>query len=307
VLLILFGQIEARASSEGDTKPSDVEIAFLEDWCERYSEEKELKTKYEPRVRLAFRLTKDGWKAFDNRVSGSDELKQAAKRFSGDRKWILLEREQPLDSLISQEITAYQWYADVGMQDIVGSLPASALLPRGIKFSGWLGCQVRRPIVLISRKPQKASDNWQEIEPSFKPDTEIVHLIKTFGNGLYTCTDERDENGTLLKAEIKQDMLETVEEFVSGKGDRLFAVKFLDDACVTNVIAEHEYSMYWFAQLGTSPLKFIGQGLTLIDWADYDLDGHAEFLFWLDGYNLNGYRILWKGMTETATFSWQYH
>lgn len=261
VLLILFGQIQARSSSGRETKPSDVEIAFLEDWCKSYSRGREAETIYEPRVRLAFRLTKDGWKAFGTQVSGSDELKQAAKRFSGDRKWILLEGERPLDSLISHGITAYQWYSDVGIQEIVGSLPASALLPRGIKFSGWDGCEVRRPIVLVNSKPQKGNDNWKTDEASFPPNQEVIDMINKSATELYTCEDKRDENGVALKAEIRIDMLETVEKLKSNKGDRLIAIRFRKDACVADNTGDFESSIYWFVQKRNSSLRFVGRGL----------------------------------------------
>jgi hypothetical protein len=305
--LMFFISADAIAAGQNDAKSIRAEIAFLEDWCTTYSEGKEIKTKYEPRVRLAFKRSPKGWEAYDNRASDMSELKQAAKRFSGNRRWFVVDQEKPLGSLLSEGVQEYQRYADVGIQKVLGALPPATLLPRSNAFSGWLGCHVRRPFVLVSHKPTRGSDGWARKQPSYKPNTEILNLIRTSANELYSCTDERDESGTLIKARIGVDMLQTVDELVSTKGDRLFAVKFLKDACVANEYAEHENSMYWFAPVGKSQLKFLGQGLTIIDWADYDSDGETDFLFWIDGYNINGYRIVWKGLREMASFTWGYH
>lgn len=305
ILLFIVIQINADEQKE-DT---GVEIAFLEDRCKRQWEGTgtEVKTTYETRVRLAFRLTQDGWKAFDHGVFGRYELMQAASWFKGNRSWFLLERDTPLDSLLSRGVEEYKLYSDVGTQTIAGQLPSSALLPRTMEFSGWKHCEVRKPIVLVSRKPQKSKDSWMRIESTFTPNNEIVKLINKHGSQLYSCKDDRDENGSAFKAEISVQMLKPVEEIVSEKGDRLFAVAFRDNACVVDNTAGKVSSWYWFSQVGKSPMIFIGEGLKLIDWADYDADGNSEFLFWLNGYDMNGYRILWNKQSRTATFSWIYH
>ena len=303
ILLFIVIQLNAEEKKEH----TGVEIAFLEDWCSRYSEGREVKIKYKPRVRLAFRFTKDGWKKFGNRVSGIKELKQAADRFKGNRSWFMLERDKPLDSLLSKGVDEYQLYCDVGTQNIVGQVTSTALLPRTMEFSGWHHCEVRKPIVLVSRKPSKSRDNWVRIKPTYTPDNETVKLINEYGSQLYSCKDERDENGSSLKAKISVEMLKTVDEIVSEKGDRLLAVAFRDDACVLDNTGDKVSSWYWFSQIGNTRVIFIGEGLKLIDWADYDADGNSEFIFWLNGYNLNGYRILWSKLPRTTTVSWKYH
>ncbi len=307
-LLIIIISFVGVPSKAGDHDESiGVEIAFLEDWCERSSERGELKLEYKPRVRLAFKLKENGWEPFDYSVSGVEELRQAAKRFAAKRKWFLVEKETVLDSLMSEGVKEYKGYVNVGTQKIVEPLPSSALLPRGSKFLGWTGCEVRRPIVLTTSKPQKGKENWEKIQSSFTPNQEFVDKINNFSTKLYTCKDERDENGVTLKAVIRIDMLETVEELRSDKGDRLIAIRFREDACVADNTLEFEDSIYWFLRKANSSLKFVGQGLALIDMADYDLDGNTEFLFWHNGYNLNGYRILWRNLTKIATVSWSYH
>ena len=65
--------------------------------------------------------------------------------------------------------------------------------------------------------------------------------------------------------------------------------------------------MHWFGHYGEDPLQFLGSEMTLLDTGDYDGDGYSEFVFWVNGYNENGYRIVFGRLQETATFVWHYH
>ncbi len=52
----------------------------------------------------------------------------------------------------------------------------------------------------------------------------------------------------------------------------------------------------------------IGFGkLALIEFGDFDGDGKSEGLFFLAGYNLDGYVLLHEEMTRQATYYWGYH
>ena len=315
---ILF--IVLQANTADQKNKTKIEIAFLEDQCTSYLDGTKIRNKYETkikygsRIRLAFMLTQNGWEAFDHDIKDSKELKQLVSKFSSKRNWYLLEGDTIMGSLRSKGVYEFHTYSDIGTQNIVGALPPSVLLPHTLEFSGWndkYGCKVRKPIVLASRKPQKGRDNWIKVAPRFEINNEIVNLINTAANALYTCKDERDEQGVTLRAKINTDMLQTVDEFVSKEGDRFFAVKFRENTCALIGAAGDFASStkYWFAQIGKTSIKFVGEGLILIDWADYDLDGDTEFLFWLNGYDvngwdLNGYVILWNKLSKTATFSW---
>lgn len=193
-----------------------VEIAFLEDSCTTYTEGKKIKKKYEPRVRMAFRKSQNGWEAHDNSASDMDELKQASKRFSGERKWFVVDQERLLGLLNSQGVEEYHWYKDVGIQNIIGTQPPATLTQRDKMFAGWSGCDVRKPYVLVSHQPKKGTDGWARIRASYKPNTQILHLIGTYSTELYSCSDERDQEGKIIKAKISVDMLQTVNELVSS-------------------------------------------------------------------------------------------
>jgi len=47
--------------------------------------------------------------------------------------------------------------------------------------------------------------------------------------------------------------------------------------------------------------------LTLVDIGDFDGDGAVEALFWLSGYNENGYVLFFDQFRRKATFTWSYH
>jgi hypothetical protein len=53
--------------------------------------------------------------------------------------------------------------------------------------------------------------------------------------------------------------------------------------------------------------QYLGTGLTWVDAADYDADGHSELLFWHSAYNREGY-VLYSPFTGArAEYLWSYH
>ena len=45
----------------------------------------------------------------------------------------------------------------------------------------------------------------------------------------------------------------------------------------------------------------------VIDIGDFAGDGHEEALFWLSGYDEDGFVLLYDGFKKSARFAWSYH
>ena len=52
---------------------------------------------------------------------------------------------------------------------------------------------------------------------------------------------------------------------------------------------------------------YIGSLGSLVDAADYDGDGSADFVFWSSGYNEDGYVLYTNGFKDKVAFVWNYH
>ena len=69
----------------------------------------------------------------------------------------------------------------------------------------------------------------------------------------------------------------------------------------------------WFYDDGQSGLRAqptVASGETMhrvIDIGDFAGDGREEALFWLSGYDEDGFVLLYNGFRKSARFAWHYH
>jgi hypothetical protein len=291
LLLLLLSAIPQKAFA------TDLQIAFLEDACEEGHD-----NSYNTRVRLAFLWQDSMWKSFDHNVRNFEELEHAATKFAGTHQWFLVDHENSIGTLISKGVDKYKWYKDVGMQELISELPATAKNPRDLKYSGWPGCPVRKPIVLSTALPIKDKESWRKVKADVRPSKKMAEQIRNSNNDLYAAADEKP-----VKASFTEKDLIVSEQYNSPIKGNLVALQFRKNAGVMNNTGDPDSSLYWFYLGNKTPSMLIGRGLVLIDWADYNSDGQTEFLFWVDGYNLNGYLISWSNFTKTDSFTWNYH
>lgn len=293
-LLLLLAVVPQRTLAAKTT-----EIAFLEDMCEEgYSRD----NSYSTRARLAFFSRDTTWKAFDHSVQNSEELRNVATAFAGIRQWFLVDHNKAIRKVTSKGVEKYKWYKDVGIQELATELPAEAKEPRDLKYSGWPGCPVRKPIVLSTVLPSSDKESWKKEKTDLVPTQEMAEQIRNSTNDLYADNADKPQ-----KASFTEKDLIAVEQYGSLSKGKLIAVQFRPNAGVMDNTGDPDRLLYWIFVGKTASLKFIGRGLVLIDWADYDSDGQTEFLFWVDGYNLNGYLITWDSFRKSDSFTWNYH
>jgi len=252
-------------------------------------------------VRLAFSMTGTAWKAFDHAIQDIDALKSAAGNFAGRREWFVLDHSKAIAKVVSTGVNEYDWYQDVGMQNVLSALPVMAKGPRTLRYSGWMGCPVRKPLVVSTRIPAKDTENWRREKPSYAPTKEIAGQIL---NALFGHSRQND--GTSGKRGLSPRDVFAAEQFCSKGTAKLVAFQVRPSAQVVDNAGQPDRALYWFFMDGRKSVKFVGRGLVLIDWADYDSDGKTDFVFWVDGYNVNGYLLAWNDFENRVSFTWNY-
>ena len=273
-----------------------IDIGFLEDMCDYHG----TNVMYTAKVRLAFMSTGSSWKAYDHSAEDSKALSNAASNFAGNRQWVLLRHDRSVAQVASKGVDKYDWYKDIGLQDLITDLPVEVKGPRDLQFSGWIGCPVRKPIVLATAPPARDQENWRNEKPSYVPTDAIADHIQNSIDEIYQDNDLETEKLTISKKDLV-----AAEQYVSNKSDKLIAFRFCSKGPLRN--GDDDAVLYWFYVHDKTPPTFIGRGLVLIDWADYNSDGETEFLFWIDGYNENGYLMTWGSFARNASFTWHYH
>jgi len=276
--------LQAEKEMRGEAKGQA--LAFLEDRCETtvkgYS--------YAPIVRVSFLQQGESW------------VPSAVVRFPEFNKWTVLERGQGVGQVASRDNEKLDRYMDIGAQQ-AGDLPAIVFNgERDLQFSGWAGCAVFKPVVLSASAPKTDKEGWKKVSPSTKLTDGIFSAIKENVRELFRETDSGTE-----RFDYKIGDLYAAEQYSSNAKRSIVAFRFKPDSGARDIVGESSDAFYWVSTSSGSAPKFMGAGLQLIDFADYDSDGATEFLFWLSGYNLDGYKIFWNGFKDSETFSWKYH
>jgi len=279
------------------------EVGVLEDWCMQLGTGRnEIETTYSPRVRMAFEINNGKWTAHP-----SGGIRVAHLEYAGRNEWHSVELPGAAGVLVSTGVERYSWYADIGTQKIISALPSGwAALPRTREYSGELSCPVKKPWILATCPVNNAASDWSKVPPAGSVDAEAVAYIAEKGPDLYTCEDIKDSAAETTKAKISPDMMRTEEAWRAKDGRTLFALQFSSSACIMNVYGGDE-SLFWFIRDAKGHLSFLERGMSLLNVADYDVDGAAELIFWMDAHNMNGYYVLPSGANKGVAFTWNYH
>ncbi|HUK99963.1 MAG TPA: hypothetical protein VLX29_03830 [Nitrospirota bacterium] len=179
---------------------SSIEIAFLEDTCDPRG----FDNVYHTTVRMAFHSANNTWKSFEHFADNLDQLDSAAAKLDGHRQWFILDHDKLIGKVASDGVHKYEWYKDIGTQKLLTSLPTKARKLRTLKYSGWIGCPVRKPIVIASVLPSYDKESWRKEKTSYLPTQEIVELLKKSVSELNQESDDQSPKIRLAKMTLSR-------------------------------------------------------------------------------------------------------
>lgn len=173
------------------------------------------------------------------------------------------------------------------------------------RFGGWCQTPAVRPLVLVSKPNFSDPDKWKP----FTPDTSYtkrLHAALKLVVGRFNAA--RCSKGATHAEpwDYKPDDLIIYSGYRSNSGKELVSIGIDRKKIGCEYVAEAYWSNHWFLIEGEN-LEFLGTQMELVDAGDYDKDGHSEILFWHNGYNRNGYLLVFDGMRQKIEYIWSYH
>lgn len=154
-----------------------------------------------------------------------------------------------------------------------------------------------RPLVVVSEPHYADPDQWKP----FSPVAGFRHLlIDAFRQVVpRACAGSRTphEYGAL-------DLL-VVKGYQDRAGRMLVAMRLEEHHTDCSNDVDPDIETIWF--LIGEAIRHIGNGLVLIDAGDYDGDGGSELIFWYSGCNLDGYTLIFDGLSQRVDYYWMYH
>jgi hypothetical protein len=185
-------------------------------------------------------------------------------------------------------------------------------------FSGWQRTLFNRPLVLVSKGNFKDPDEWKPFQPT---EDQIRVFISTFRieyPKVLNCNEneeplhdpwpykDSDINISKVYRSNKADLL--VEMFLKGGkcgiNDGPFQQQlflFRSDKSTTHITLESRKRQ--LRKTGKDDLW----SLILVDAGDYDGDGKSEVVFFLSGYNEDGYAMFYDSFQKSVMWTWSYH
>lgn len=181
-------------------------------------------------------------------------------------------------------------------------------------FSGWQNALSYRPLVLVSGGKVEDPDQWKRWQPT--PD-ELIALRKSFRAAhpkVINC--DKDENPLPAGAWRYNDgQISVAGAYRSRNGEAFVSMWLSGGECGVN---DGPFVSKPFLFQPNKPLVAIRLpsrnggseeplSLVLVDAGDYDGDGKSELLFFVSGYNEDGYALLYDSLRKSVLDTWSYH
>jgi hypothetical protein len=181
-------------------------------------------------------------------------------------------------------------------------------------FSGWQNTLFNRPLVLVSNGSSKDPDGWK----SFSPTEAQVRLFKSKFRSEYTKVKNCNENEEPLPNPwpYKDTDIKLLKGYMSNKGALLINMYLEGGKCGINrdpftaqlfLFRPDMSSTHIVARSNKNRPVEAKLSLTLVDAGDYDDDGKSEVIFFVSGYNEDGYAIYYDSFRKNVSWTWSYH
>lgn len=172
------------------------------------------------------------------------------------------------------------------------------------EFSGWIYKESYRPLILVTQNNYRDPENWK---PAMLNKDLLYILLAQFKLTIdYAEVLDVENDSTRQINDIKASDLALYKSYKSNTGKMLVQIGFRG---FVDCQGQGEYICpnRWFYLKKDIDPKYIGSGMKLIDAGDYDEDGFSEVVFWIAGYNYDGYKMFFDDFSESSEYSWKYH
>jgi hypothetical protein len=185
-------------------------------------------------------------------------------------------------------------------------------------FSGWQNTLFNRPLVVVSRGSYKDPDEWKPVQPT-KDQTQLFK--STFRNEYPKVQNCNEKEEPLHHPwPYKDSEINITKTYHSNKGDLLVGMFLEGGKCGIND-GPFQLQLFLFrADQSSSHLTSDNRkyrlhehgkhdllSLILVDAGDYDGDGKSEVIFFVTGYNEDGYAMFYDLFQKNVMCTWSYH
>jgi hypothetical protein len=182
--------------------------------------------------------------------------------------------------------------------------------PRSHVFAGWFDKPVHRPLVALSSPLPDGPPNWTRVRATDADARLMLPLLARVSPRVPDCTngEPAKDKGRALTA----DDVHVGEVWQGTSGERLLSASLKPERVKTCDYTADLLADVWGHDDGHAHLNAISllseseATHVLVDTGDFGGDGKEEFLFFLSGYNEDGFILVYDHFRRSARFSWSY-
>jgi hypothetical protein len=261
-------------------------------------------------VRLAFVKTADGWVTICD--AGKDKNSGCKFDASVPSRWIISDRGKQIGRVTAEGWLDNEYNSETGLMKIVSGAPPWQGA-RNHNFGGWNDSAVYRPLVATSAEPGSDA-HWSEVYPEKMAMSAILPVLRKQVPALPECRSDAKRVAPFGKRRpLGMDDIHVFEAAQSANGGLLAGA-----AVKSELVRDCDYTAdsladVWLYSDGKSAPRalpaLIEQEAThqLIAIGDFAGDGSEEALFWLSGYNEDGFILYYDHFQKAAKYGWSYH
>lgn len=171
------------------------------------------------------------------------------------------------------------------------------------EFGGFLDSTVHRPLVVSSARRFADPDGWARRAPPEKITAALRSEFRKRFPVVENCRSSRDEGGAPWA--YRDANIRVPKFYASRNGWSVAAVKLAPYRC--DGPEDDAFAQQWFAISPEGVIKYLDEGIWLLDAGDYDGDGKSELIFTIDRYNEGGYVLYYDGFKRHTTVEFHYH
>lgn len=269
-----------------------------------------------PMVRVAFARQGEEWVSFcppGAEINSPGDCR--SKAIADSESWTAAFRGKHMGEIGSSPYQP-QSYFEVGLYEAEarGRLPRAGSPSR--EFAGWRNKAVYRPLVLL-RKPQYGDPEQWSPARATEADRKLLwpYFQKSVGKATGCQVAAGGEEAT-VEIRYQESDLQVVNMLSSRNGSRLIGAELRPGLNRCDGPRSAEWSTFWFhvgRDSQVTPLLVetrdtdSDRTLTFLDVGDYDGDGSSEAIFWISGYDEDGYVLYYDHFSKHVEFTWFYH
>ena len=254
-------------------------------------------------VRIVFRKRGSNWQAFPSECADEKCLKTLSLSYPSEIIWAITFRGKKLGNISARTRRTFDFYSDVGLQDIVSAGPVPTVGRKSNKYNAVLGSAVYRPLVATSGSFNGDPDSWQATP---LPADLISSVRNEFRREFPRITNCKNPDENIAKPRIYADRNIAFKHVYSSRQHWFLAqTQLLPNRC--DGPPGDQFIDQWFVITPRKEIHSIGEGMSLIDAGDYDNDGKSEIVFSIAGQDTSGYKIFYDDFKKHATFEFTYH